>query len=66
MSVRLAWGDTTVVEQGVILSPVYAELLGVSVNFVLRAFQTLSTRISTFIALITQPGAANFTGLIAR
>ena len=66
MSVRLAWGKTTVVEQGVILSPVYAELLGVSVNFVLRAFQTLSTRISTFIALITQPGAANFTGLIAR
>ena len=34
MSVRLAWGKTTVVEQGVILSPVYAELLGVSVNFV--------------------------------
>ena len=66
MSVRLASGDTTVVEQGVILSPGYAELLGASVNFVLPAFQALSTRISTFIALITQPGAANFTGLIAR
>ena len=66
ISVRLARGDTLVVEQGVILSPHYAELLGVSVNFVLPAFQALSTRISTFIALITQPCAANFTGLIAR
>ena len=66
ISVRLASGDTPVVEQGVILSPRHAELLGVSVNFVLPAFQALSTRISTFIALITQPGAANFTGLIAR
>ena len=66
ISVRLASGDTPVVEQGVILSPGHAELLGVSVNFVLPAFQALSTRISTFIALITQPGAANFTGLIAR
>ena len=34
MSVRLARGDTLVVEQGVILSPGHAELLGVSVNFV--------------------------------
>lgn len=66
ISVPLASGDTPVVEQGVILSPGHAELLGVSVNFVLPAFQALSTRISTFIALITQPGAANFTGLIAR
>ena len=66
ISVRLASGDTPVVEQGVILSPGHVELLGVSVNFVLPAFQALSTRISTFIALITQPGAANFTGLIAR
>ena len=66
ISVRLASGDTPVVEQGVILSPGHVELLGVSVNFVLPAFQALSTRISTFIALITQPCAANFTGLIAR
>ena len=66
ISVPLASGDTPVVEQGVILSPGHVELLGVSVNFVLPAFQALSTRISTFIALITQPGAANFTGLIAR
>ena len=66
ISVPLASGDTPVVEQGVILSPGHAELLGVSVNFVWPAFQALSTRISTFIALITQPGAANFTGLIAR
>ena len=63
---RLARGDTLVVEQGDILSPHYAELLGISVHFVLPAFQALSTRISTFIALITQPCAANFTGLIAR
>ena len=66
ISVRLARGDTLVVEQGDILSPHYAELLGISVHFVLPAFQALSTRISTFIALITQPCAANFTGLIAR
>ena len=66
ISVPLARGDTSGLDTGVILRPRHAELLGVSVNFVLPAFQALSTRISTFIALITQPGAANFTGLIAR